>query len=61
MTGPGGNNNKGNSGSFGKTEHVDFDDPLFVHSYDNSVTTIITIKLTTIITIKLTDNKNYQV
>ena len=41
-TGPSGNNNN----------VVDFDDPLYIHPSDNSITTIITIKLT--------GNENYR-
>ena len=33
-------------GGSGKDDQVNFDDPLFVHPSDNTVTTIITIKLT---------------
>lgn len=39
-------------GGSGKDIPIDFDDPLFIHQYDNSITSIITIKLTR--------NENYQ-
>lgn len=33
-------------GSSGKDSSVDFDDPLYVHPFDNNITSIIIIKLT---------------
>lgn len=33
-------------GGSGKDDHINFDDPLYIHASDNAVTSIITTKLT---------------
>lgn len=52
MSGDNNKNKDKDSSSGSKHDHIDFDDPLFVHPSDNSITTIITIKLT--------GNENYR-
>lgn len=32
--------------SGGKVDIIDFDDPIYIHPSDNSVTTVVTLKLT---------------